>query len=118
MDMRVYTYEGIPMVHISTFAAATRHGLPVTRTLLTRERVIGEVEGGVSKRRPVKYFRDGVTVWIPVAEITGYPFIRGTQVFHYDMNGEKHLCEICTYTNGRCQAAQEAEDLVMPVGDP
>jgi hypothetical protein len=115
-NLRVYTYEGIPMVHISAFASATSHDITSTRALLSKVPVI-DGEGGQRKRRPLKYFRDRSTLWIPTAEIKGYPFTRGTSVYHYDDEGNRHLCEICTYTNEMCEDAKKADELVMPIGD-
>ena len=115
--MRIYTHQGIDFVHISAFAAATNHSISAARTLLSRD-VLLDGEGGTQKRRPIKYFRDGSTVWIPVAEIYGYPFIKSSNVYHYDSEGRKYLCETCTFTNEMCKPAQEAAELEVPQGDP
>lgn len=114
--MRIYTYEGIPLVHISTFASAVHMSNVACRYMLER-RTVEDCEGGARKRRPLKYFRDGSTVWIPVAEITGYPFIKGTNCYHCDEHGNRYLCTVCTFTNDMCDNAKKAAELVMPVGD-
>lgn len=115
--MRVYVYEGVPLVHISAFAQKCNINLSTARTLITRRKLVG-VSAALAKRRPLKHFRDGSTLWIPVAEITGYPFIRGDVVYHYTEDGERYMCKTCSFTNDRCEAAQKAEDLQCPVGDP
>lgn len=88
--IKVYQYKGHDIVHISAFAEATHHSYPAVRCLLTRTYVD-------EKHRPLRHFRDGHTVWIPVEEIKGYPFPYGSNIYHYDENGEKHLCVTCTY---------------------
>lgn len=114
--MRIYTYEGMPLVHISTFASAVHLNTMTVRNMLER-RTVEDVEGGARKRRPLKYFRDGSTLWIPVAEIQGYPFIKGSNCYHYDNQGNRYLCETCTFTSGMCDKAKEAADLIPPLGD-
>lgn len=115
--MRVYVYEGIPLVHISTFAQETNINVSTARTLLSRRAIMG-ASAGLSKRRPLKAFRDGVTLWIPVVEIYGYPFVRGDCVYHYNEKGERYLCKTCTFTNEMCEAAKKAVELEVPIGDP
>lgn len=120
--MRIYWIEHedkqkYPYVHISEFARAVNISISTARTLLERDRV-PEALGGISKRRPVKYFRDGSTLWIPTCEIEGYPFIKGSSVFHYTKDGQKYLCTTCTFTANMCEHAQYANDFVCPVGDP
>lgn len=106
----------VPYVHISVYAQATNHSMGATRSLLERHRVPNG-EGGISKRRPLKYIRDGSTLWIPTIEITGYPFIKGTNVYHYTEDGKRYLCEKCTFTTELCEAAKIAEDLQVPESD-
>ena len=117
--IRVYIHQNIPFVHISAFAAAVRHSYSNIRRMMEREQS-EHGEGGALKRRPLKYFRDGSTLWIPTVEITGYPFIKGTNVYHYTEDGQKYLCTKCTFgaADEMCDKAREARDLVVPVGDP
>lgn len=123
-QLRVYEYvdpetgSRTPLIHISAYAVATHHNITTIRTMLRRETVVQErCEGGAKKRRPLKYFRDGTTVWIPVQEITGYPFVKGTNVYHYTETGERYLCTQCTFTNIVCDANKAAIELKMPQGD-
>lgn len=120
--MRVYWIEhddGIkyPYVHISQFAQATNLSISTARKLLERDRVPNGL-GGISKRRPVHFFRDGSTLWIPVCEIAGYPFLKGTNVYHCREDGTRYLCETCTFTSNLCEPAKIANDFSCPVGDP
>lgn len=122
--IRVYEYvdpetgSRTPLIHISAYAVATHHNITTIRAMMRRETVVPErCEGGARHRRPLRYFRDGSTVWIPVKEITGYPFVKGTNVYHYTDKGEKYLCTQCTFTTTPCAANKSAMELKMPVGD-
>ena len=108
--IKVYQYEGLDIVHISAFAEATHHSYPAVRCLMNREWID-------AKHRPLRYFRDGHTVWVPAEEIEGYPFTYGSNIYHYDDNGEKHLCVTCTYGSPTemCEAAQKAATIKLPV---
>ena len=97
----IYTYKGIEVMHIQAFCEAVHQTYPTVRALLFR------------KNRPLKHFRDGATVWIPCAEVHGYPFTRGTKVYHYNDEGQRVFCPECTF-GMKCKAAREAEVLQMP----
>lgn len=116
--MKVYTFNGIDMIHITDFAEALQRSVPSTRRLIENGNII----------RKLKFFRDRSRLMIPVTEIFGYPFVNagrgngtGTQVYHYRKlaNGtyEKYLCEDCSFTNTPCAARLAADALVVPEGD-
>jgi hypothetical protein len=113
--MRVYWIEkdGVkyPFIHISTFSSASSLSITTIRGLIGREKVEG------TKRRGLKFFRDGSTLWIPLSELSGYPFCKGPNVYHIQ-NSVRTLCPTCTFTSSLCPAAQAAEDFEPPVGDP
>ena len=98
-----YTYNlnGVDVVHISKFASLVNHSMPVLRQYLTRK------ENG--KQRPLKHIRDGCVVWIPVAEVEGYPFTKGSAVYHADPETHQmKLCVQCTFGVEPCEANQKA----------
>lgn len=91
----VYNLNGVDVVHISKFASMVNHSMPVIRQYLNRK-----VEG---KQRPLKHIRDGCVVWIPLAEVEGYPFTKGSMVYH----GDK-LCVQCSFGAEPCEANKKA----------
>lgn len=114
--MRVFTIEGIDVIHITEYANLCHRTVTSTRHLL---------EDGNNIRR-MKYFRDRSRLLIPVAEITGYPLTDSgpgnmDKIYHYMKNEEtgeyeRKLCTECTFGN-KCKARQAADNLVMPIGD-
>lgn len=114
---KVYTMNGIDMIHISEFARITGRSIRSTRHL---------VEDGNTIRK-MKFFRDRSRIMIPVAELYGYPLtdkgptVGLRNIYHYrlDENGKfvKTLCEQCTFGTLFCSERQEAENLVVPEGD-
>lgn len=110
--MKVYTYEGTDYVHISEFAQATNRSLQSTRVLVEKGNCI----------RKLKAFRDGSRLMIPIKELYGFPFTckgQGTskEIFHYDEDGTRYLCEPCSYTSEKCAARTTADNLIVPEGD-
>lgn len=100
----------IPVLTSTNFSSLLRISLANTRDAC--ERPVDEW-----KRRPLKHFKDGNTLWIPSAELEGYPFVRGTSVYHYKQNEqgewEKVLCEECTFTQTVCQKNREAQEIEL-----
>ena len=111
--MKIYTYEDIPMVHINEMSNHIHKSVQNIRYL---------IENGNGIRK-MKFFRDGSRLMIPTTEIYGFPFINKgwkeitPSIYHYDVNGERFLCEQCTYGEHFCEDRQKAEDLVVPQGD-
>lgn len=116
--MKVFTLEGIDMIHISEFADVLRRSVPATRRL---------IEQGNSIRK-LKAYRDRSRLMIPVTEITGYPFVNagrdssGTLVFHYALNKEtgkyeRYLCKECSFSDNKCLVRKQADELKCPEGD-
>lgn len=99
----------IPMVHISRFAALVGLTIPTARNLMNRESC-----ENWDKRRPLKVFRDGSTIWVPMAEVTGYPFHKGDRVYHFTEDGERVLCEQCSFSTEPCIQNQIAMDIELP----
>ena len=115
---KVYTFQGIEMIHIAEFAKITNRSIQSTRHLIYDHIGI----------RLMKHFRDRSRVMIPVAELYGFPLTdKGTvaagvrNIYHYrlseDGKFEKTLCEQCTFTNEPCPERKAADDLVVPEGD-
>lgn len=99
----------IPMVHISRFSAIVGLTIPTARNLILREPV-----EQWDKRRPLKVFRDGSTIWVPLAEVTGYPFHKGDRVYHFTEDGERVLCEQCSFNTEPCDKNKQALDIELP----
>lgn len=99
----------IPMVHISRFSAIVGLTIPTARNLILRESV-----EQWDKRRPLKVFRDGSTIWVPLAEVTGYPFHKGDRVYHFTEDGERVLCEQCSFNTEPCDKNKQAMDIELP----
>lgn len=113
---KVYTLQGIPMIHIAEFARITGRSIRSTRHL---------VEDHVAMRL-MKYYRDRSRIMIPIAELYGFPLtdkgpIVGLRnIYHYKLvDGKfvKTLCEKCTFSDEWCDERRAAEELVMPEGD-
>ena len=114
--MKVYTIQGVDMIHIGEFAAALSRSITSTRHL---------VEDG-NKVRKLKAFRDRSRLMIAAAEITGFPFTNGGPhnldgfIFHYrKLEGERYeryFCPECTFGN-KCEARNTADAIIMPEGD-
>lgn len=114
---KVYTLNGIPMIHIAEFARITHRSIQSTRHLIYDH--IG--------LRTMKFFRDRSRVMIPVAELHGFPLTdKGTvaagvrNIYHYKLvDGEyqKVLCEQCTFGTEPCDARRAADELDVPEGD-
>lgn len=101
--------EMIPVVHISRFAALVGLTIPTARNLIDRESC-----SEWDKRRPLKVFRDGSTIWVPKAEVEGYPFHKGDKVYHFTEQGERVLCEQCTFNTEPCSNNQAAQAIELP----
>lgn len=113
---KVYTLNGIDMIHIAEFARITDRSVRSTRHL---------VEDGNSVRK-MKFFRDRSRLMIPVKELFGYPltdqgYATGLRnIYHYKLvDGQyvKTLCEQCTFDSEPCDARHAADELVVPEGD-
>lgn len=113
---KVYTMNGIDMIHISEFARITNRSVRSTRHL---------IEDGNSIRK-MKFFRDRSRLMIPVAEIFGYPltdkgYATGLRnIYHYVLENDqfvKVLCKRCTFEDEPCECRKVAENLVVPEGD-
>ncbi|MBO5922658.1 MAG: hypothetical protein J6Q48_09780 [Bacteroidaceae bacterium] len=115
-NCKVYTLNGIEMIHIAEFAAITKRSIQSTRHLI-------EDHIGIRK---MKFFRDRSRLMIPVAELYGFPLTdKGPKVglpniYHYKLvDGEfvKTLCQTCTYGTEMCPERIKAEELTVPEGD-
>lgn len=104
----------IPYLHIAEFAARCHLNQATIRDMLVRKDK-NDIGGG-RWRRPLHYFRDGSTVFIPLSELYQYPFISGTNCYHYDDKGVRKLCVECTMGEG-CEEMKKGRDLVLPQGD-
>lgn len=94
-----YIVEGVEVIHIQEYANRVHLNQATVRNMLARQDK-GTV-AGTRFRRPLKYIRDDSTVWIPLSEVTEYPFIKGTNCYHYNpITQEKELCIECTMGNG------------------
>ena len=113
---KVYTLNGIDMIHISEFARITGRSIQSTRHLIEDHITI----------RKMKYFRDRSRLMIPVTELYGFPLTDAgystgpRNIYHYvlsDGKFVKELCEQCTYGEGVCEARKKADELIVPEGD-
>lgn len=113
---KVYTMNGIEMIHIAEFARITHRSIQSTRNL---------IENHISIRK-MKFFRDRSRLMIPVTELYGFPLTdKGPKVglpniYHYVLkDGEfvKELCQTCTYGTEWCPERAKAEELIVPEGD-
>ena len=102
--MVVFTIKGIDYVHISDFAKATHRKVTSTRHLIE--------DGNVVRR--LKALRVRSMLFIPVAEMRGYPFSKDSKIYHYNDAGERRLCEECTFTNEHCLERQKADWIEVP----
>lgn len=101
----------IPMMHIMDVAEITGRSVTSLRYLIEHGNTI----------RKLKFYRDRSKLYIPVAELYGYPFIsRGggehRQIYHYNDKFEKYLCTECTFGTG-CAGRETADNLEVPEGD-
>lgn len=53
-------------------------------------------------------------LFIPEAEISGYPFAKDSKIYHYNAKGERFLCEECTFTKENCPERQIADWIEVP----
>lgn len=113
---KVYSMNGIEMIHIAEFARITHRSIQSTRHLIYDHIGI----------RTMKFFRDRSRLMIPVAELYGFPLtdqgpaVGLRNIYHYklvDGQFQKVLCEKCTFSDRFCAERQAAEDLVVPEGD-
>lgn len=113
---KVYTLNGIEMIHIAEFAKITGRSIQSTRHLI-------EDHIGIRK---MKFFRDRSRLMIPVAELFGFPLTdKGPKVglpniYHYvlkDGKLVKVLCKRCTFEGEFCECRKVAENLIVPEGD-
>lgn len=120
MNCKVYSLNGIEMIHIAEFAQITHRSIQSTRALIEKGNVV----------RKLKFYRDRSRLMIPTLELYGYPLVKAghsegvRQIFHYDdvqhedgsVTIEKVLCTACTYDMG-CDRRKAADALVVPEGD-
>lgn len=115
-NCKVYTMNGIEMIHIAEFATITGRSIQSTRNL---------IENHISIRK-MKFFRDRSRLMIPIAELYGFPLTdKGPKVglpniYHYKLvDGKfvKTLCQTCTYGTEWCPERTKAEELIVPEGD-
>lgn len=114
--MRVYTLEGVDMIHIAEFSDLLGRSVQSTRRI---------IENGNAVRK-LKSYRDRSRLMIPVSEITGYPFVNAghsdnaREIFHFrfveDGKVERYFCEKCTYGQG-CEERIKADAAIIPEGD-
>lgn len=115
--MKVYTINGIDMIHITEFAELTQRSVQSTRYLIEKGNAI----------RKLKFFRDRSRLMIPLTELKGFPLSEpghasaGKIISHYklDENGiyVKEVCNTCTYSSSFCEDRKQAEELEVPLGD-
>lgn len=117
---KIYTMQGIEMMHITDFTTLTHRSNQSTRHLIENGNVI----------RKMKFFRDRSRLMIPVAELFGYPLVRPGHseyeraIYHYDIvtkeDGTKDIdrvfCKECSY-GSMCAARKTAEEMIVPEGD-
>jgi hypothetical protein len=88
--------EMVRVININDFARALRITLTTARDACTRE-----PDEQMPMRRRLQHIRDNATIWVAYDELTMYPFIRGSNVYHYrrTKDGEyvKELCKECTF---------------------
>lgn len=120
LNCKIYTLQGIEMIHISEFARITHRSIQSTRHLVEEGNVI----------RKMKFFRDRSRIMIPAAELWGYPLVKAghsdysRNIYHYKevykedgtCTFEKVLCPECSF-GGQCEARKKAEELIVPKGD-
>jgi hypothetical protein len=87
-------------LHIEEFAELLEHTVPSIRYLIQHGNAI----------RKMEHIKEGSRFFIPVKELTSYPFVPGgrtsgiLEIYHYrNINGRyiKELCVPCTYNGGR-----------------
>lgn len=114
-NCKVYTINGIEMIHIAEFANITHRTPQSTRNLIENGNVL----------RKLKAFRDRSRLMIPVLEIYGYPLVQAGHsdynrvIYHYkEENGTfvKTMCPTCSFGE-MCEARKTAEELIVPEGD-
>lgn len=117
---KIYTLQGIDMMHITDFTTLTHRSNQSTRHLIEDGNVI----------RKMKFFRDRSRLMIPVAELFGYPLVKPGHseferaIYHYNIvtkedgtqDIERVLCKDCSYGN-MCEARKKAEEMTVPEGD-
>lgn len=102
-----YMVNGERYVHIREAASMIHRSVQTIRYFLEPRK----------NRRGMRHVKDGCHIYIPVAEIRGYPFTDpgvisnvGYNVYHYreteSGEWEKYMCKECTYGDG-CQAAKD-----------
>lgn len=117
---KIYTMQGIEMMHITDFTTLTHRSNQSTRHLIENGNVI----------RKMKFFRDRSRLMIPVAELFGYPLVKPGHseyeraIYHYDIvtkeDGTKDIdkvfCKECSY-GSMCAVRKTAEEMIVPEGD-
>ena len=117
---KIYTMQGIDMMHTTDFTTSTHRSNQSTRHLIEDGNVI----------RKMKFFRDRSRLMIPVAEMFGYPLVKPGHseferaIYHYGIvtkedgtqDIDRVLCKECSYGN-MCEARKKAEELIVPEGD-
>lgn len=118
--VKIYTLQGIDMMHITDFTTLAHRSNQSTRHLIEDGNVI----------RKMKFFRDRSRLMIPVAELFGYPLVKPGHseyeraIYHYNIvtkedgtqDIERILCTECSFGN-MCEARKVAEELIVPEGD-
>lgn len=106
MSKKFYVKEGegefVEVLPINKFASLLNITLTTARDCLTRKPDPDAEIPANRVRRPLKHIRDGCNVWVYASELSRYPFIRSSNVYHYVWNEEegeweKKLCEKCSY---------------------
>lgn len=117
---KIYTMQGIEMMHITDFTTLTHRSNQSTRHLIENGNVI----------RKMKFFRDRSRLMIPVAELFGFPLVKPGHseyeraIYHYDIvtkeDGTRDIdrvfCKECSY-GSMCTARKTAEEMIVPEGD-
>ena len=117
---KIYTMQGIEMMHITDFTTLTHRSNQSTRHLIENGNVI----------RKMKFFRDRSRLMIPVAELFGYPLVKPGHseyeraIYHYDIvtkedgtrDIDKVFCKECSY-GSMCAVRKIAEETIVPEGD-
>lgn len=99
-------YRGIPYLHIQYFALTSRRSVQSIRALIHKG----------NRCRPMHYIRDRSRIFVPLAELAGYPFINSNKlvIYHYAFNklqeweqepyytAAYYVCKTCTDRLAEC----------------
>lgn len=99
-----YFKNGIEYVDIHEYAHMTHRTVAAVRA---------SIEQG-NRVRKMRAIRVGSRYYIPLDEYYIFPYINkgkgADRVYHFDKDGELHLCEECTNGGGRCPKLDETGD--------